>query len=181
MKKSELQELVIEAIIAEVGEANSIVFDYTKEYDDLYTFTTDTGKEIDVDFEDITDNIAGSNCDVLSNAIEANILDNIYTFSYSADGKFGQGEKSTVSELLRILSTVSEIGVDFADNISPQFIHVTAAPRDKETGENDSAKMKIYKKILSNKLDSNWSVIDNCTINLKKGGSKTGLLLYKNN
>lgn len=139
------------------------------------TFTTEQGWKVEVDFPVIDDFYFS----MMKIPTERK---NSVNVTYSIEGEESQYSKTTYRELIKILKTVSDIIIEYANNNpNTEAFKFFAANKDssKLLSKTDPQKTAIYKTIVVkslSKLGKDWKLKD-----VKIGGTGfNGFVIYKN-
>lgn len=163
-------KLIYEQLLKEVGEIENITpYDYSQRHN-VFQFSTDDGKNVEVEFHKYDED----------DVKQLNLEGNIYNLAFRVDGDETQKFKSNYSYLIKIIATVFEISKNFI-NSHPEVNNITLFAanknKDKHLSTTDKQKSNLYLVVFlknRNKLNGNWWYK-----NIKLYDNFEGILLYK--
>lgn len=161
-------KLLYEQIIKEVGDLENInPYPYSGN-----SFITEQGWKVDIDF------LEYNNKDLEDLNLNTKFYHlPIYNVGFKVEGVESQFSKTTTSEYLKILKTVTLIVNDFIKENNPNGLTFFAANKDESKFlTTDPQKIMLYKLIVMNQLLKNnqYKMVD-----LKLSSNFTGFMIYK--
>lgn len=166
---------IIAEILIEVGEGTSKTYFYKKRNEFQYTFVAKLGnnmsEEVTVDFEDANDNPEFTQR-LVTNRFPA--VKTIYNVGYKVGDTEFQFVRSDLKVLLRIISTVLAIVIEFIHENEPDMLFIKGSNKTSDpTDKGERQKTNLYKAFLWKQLEK----IPDYNAEDRLGG----FIVYKNN
>lgn len=148
-----LRNLIEEIILKEIGDSSSKSYKFKKIRFDKYEFIASLGENIKeqviVDFQNLDINSEFKDKLLQNIFIPSNKMFNV---GYNIQGNEFQFRKTDIKVLLRIMSTVVNIVIEFIKESNPDLLYVMGTPR-KKGGLDSDKKSTLYQAFVEKQLD----------------------------